>query len=423
MKRFWLCIAMASLVVFVLPVAKAGYKVMPNIEPIMLNESFWINKLSTPNQVILDDKEIAYFNQKVISSLPDTVYDLRQYPSQVSKEKLESLITVPKQPEGAEYINGQLATAEYYETLKAKCNKLAIGSVNAVQWAFTVNRANIRTYPTNDFVSSQSDDREFDNLQETAIDPVEPAIILHQSASKDWYYVQTYNYRGWLPAKDVAIAANRQEWLEYLDSKEFLTVTVHRLTIGDTVFAMGAKLPLAEDKKAVKLPVRSSKGELAFALAAAPADGQVVQGYLPYTRANIISQVFKLQGEPYGWGGMHNSWDCSSLVLDVYRSFGFKLPRNADEQEMAAGRNVKFSNDRAIQITSLEAGDAVYMPGHVMLYLGEHDGRQFVIHSLGGHNTAEGRIAVMRVVVSDLSIKNRSGKTFLNVLTTGKIFQ
>lgn len=423
MKKLRLLIVMVSLAFFALPVIAAEPYMMPNTTPSMINENFWIGKLQSPDQIIMDDKQIAVFNQKVVDSMPDTIYDLRQYPMKVPKEKLLSLIAVPKQPGDTEYINGQLATADYYKMLEAKCNKQAIAPITTVRWAFTVKRANVRTYPTNDFVADTSADREFDNLQETAIDPAEPVVILHQSASSDWYYVQAYNYRGWLPAEDLAIAANRQQWLEYLDSKEFLTVTARRLVIGDAVFAMGAKLPLDNSKKAVKLPVRGPKGELTFALTAQPSESQVVRGYLPYTRANILKQVFKLQGERYGWGGMHNSWDCSSLILDVYRSFGLKLPRNADEQEKAAGQAITFSGERANQIANLQPGDAVYMPGHVMMYLGEHDGQPYAIHSLGGYSTPHGRISVMHVVVSDLSIKNRSGKTFLNMLTTGKQFQ
>jgi hypothetical protein len=423
MQRLWLVVVMISLAFLALPVARAEIYMMPNVTAAMLSENFWIAKLQAPDQIIMNDKQIGDFNQKVIASLPDTVYDLRQYPNQLSKDKLLSLITVPKQPEDIEYVNGQPAAVTYYKALAAKCNKQAIAPVAAVRWAFTVKRTNIRTYPTNDFIADRSDDREFDNFQETAIDPAEPVIILHQSADSNWYYVQAYNYRGWLPAKELAIAANRQQWLEYLDSKEFLTVTARRLVIGDAVFAMGAKLPLASGKRAVRLPVRGLNGELTFTLTALPPASQVVPGYLHYTRANILKQVFKLQGERYGWGGMHNSWDCSSLILDVYRSFGLKLPRNADEQEKAAGYAIAFSSERTRQIRKLQAGDAVYMPGHVMMYLGEQDGQPYAIHSLGGHSTPQGRIAVMHVVVSDLSIKNRSGKTFLNTLTTGKQFQ
>lgn len=438
MKRMLLA-SMFVLVALVMSVASAEEnRVMPNVAPLMLNDNFWINKLQEPHQVILDSKQIAAFNQAVITRQSDTIYDLRQYPRQLPKEKLISLIAVPKPAEDTEYVDGQPASPDYYRALATECNINKIAPVTPVSFAFTVTRANIRTYPTADCLTSQRDDREFDMLQETAIDPAEPVIILHQSLHKDWYYVQTYNYRGWLPAGALAVAANRQEWLEYLDSTEFLTVTARKLIIGDNEFAMGAKLPLADSKisplfvkqvradgkYAVKLPVRGPQGELFFELAAVPDDKQVVRGYLPYTRANILSQVFKLQGQRYGWGGMHGSWDCSSLVLDVYRSFGFKLPRNADEQELTAGNSITFSgNDRGDQIKGLEPGAAVYMPGHVMIYLGEEDGRPYIIHALGGYGTGADRSTVMRVVVSDLSLTLRSGKTFLNALTTGKQFQ
>ena len=439
MKRLLVFVTMVTMAAFVWPVAAAeANRVMPNVAPMMLTENFWINKLQEPHKVILEYKQIAAFNQAVIDRLPNTVYDLRHYPSQLSKETLVSLIAVPKLNEDMAYVNGQLATDEYYRALAAECNIDTITPSTSVRLAFTVTRANIRTFPTNDLVTSQSDDSEFDLLQETAIDPAEPAVILHESLNKDWYYVQTYNYRGWLPAKVLAVAANHQEWLEYLDAADFLTVTARKITIGDNTFAMGSKLPLADSKVspllvkqvkadgkyAVRLPVRGPQGELVFELAAVPADNQVVCGYLPYTRANIIGQAFKLHGQRYGWGGMHDSWDCSSLVLDVYRSFGFKLPRNADEQEVTAGRTITFAgSDRVAHINGLEPGAAVYMPGHVMIYLGEQDGRPYSIHALGGHSTAEGRISVMQVVVSDLLLKTRSGKPFLNALTTGKQFQ
>lgn len=412
--------------------------VMPAVTPAMLHQEFWIDKLKEPDKVILDQQQIAAFNQQTIAKLPDKVYDLHKYPDYVSKADLLKLITLPEMPASVQYVNGQPATAAYYRALAAACNVAAINANTPVRYGFTVTRASIRTFPTADCVTSQPEDREFDNFQETAIDPAEAVIILHQNANNDWYFVQTYNYRGWLPAGAVAVTTSRQEWQQYQSTAEFLSVTARKLIVGDREFAMGAKLLLADNqssptlveqltaagKYAVRLPVRDPNGQLAFELAAVPADDQVVKGYLPYTRANIIRQVFKLQGERYGWGGMYGGWDCSSLVLDVYRSFGFKLPRNADEQELAAGRTVNFAgSDRINQLTDLEPGAAVYMPGHTMMYLGEQDGRPYTIHALGSHTTAAGRIAVMRVVVSDVSLKLRSGKTFLQALTTGKQFQ
>lgn len=442
MKRLFSSILLVLMLAVSLPsIAKGGNIItMPNITPEMQEEGFWISKLQDPDKLIMRQSEISQFNQAVVARLPDTVYDLHQYPGELKREALVPMIAVPKFPEKPKYINGQLASADYYSRLSEQSNINGIAPGTTMRYGFTVERVSIRTFPTDDCVTSQPDDREFDDLQETTLDPAEPVIILHQSLNKAWYYVQAYNYRGWLSAGSVAIAASRQEWLEYVDTAEFLTVIDSKLTIGDKQFAMGSKLPLADRKNspllvdrltangsyAVKLPVRGARGELAFELAQVAANDQVIKGYLPYTRSNIIRQAFKLQGERYGWGGMYGGWDCSALVLDVYRSFGLKLPRNADEQEMAAGRTVVLrgsAKERAEQIRSMEPGAGLYMPGHTTLYLGENEGRQFIIHAVAGYNTPAGRVPVMRVVVSDLNLTLRSGKQYLEAMTTGKPFQ
>jgi hypothetical protein len=78
--------------------------------------------------------------------------------------------------------------------------------------------------------------------------------------------------------------------------------------ISEMEFTMGTKLPLAKpdelpdlirDRRVyqnyvVKLPVRNGSGELEFVLAPIPISNDVTVGYLPYTRANIIRQAFKM---------------------------------------------------------------------------------------------------------------------------------
>lgn len=432
---FMIFVINASLV----PVVQASSDyAMANVLPAMREADFWLKNLKNPDEVIMNQSQIDSYNQAVRMKLPDLVYDLRRYPPTITKKELVRLIAIEdKLPDTPQYINGKLATAEYYRQLKALCNVNGIAAVTPVRYGFTVSRTSIRTLPTADCVTSQSNDREFDNMQETTLDPAEPVILLHTSTNKAWYYVQSYNYRGWISAKAVAIASSRQQWLEYIDAPEFVTVIDSKVIVGEQEFAMGAKLVLADRQLSpllidrittkgsyvVKLPARGSNGTLVFELVPVAKEG-LVKGYLPYTRANLIVQAFKLHGQRYGWGGMNGGWDCSSLVLDVYRSFGFKLPRNADEQEQAAGNTVNFTgSNRVSQLAGMDPGAALYMPGHAMLYLGEYAGRPYIIHALGGYNSANGRVPVMQVVVSDLSLTLRNGKKFIDALTSGKEFQ
>lgn len=89
-----------------------------------------------------------------------------------------------------------------------------------------------------------------------------------------------------------------------------------------------------------------------------------------------------LLGIPYRWGGTSpaEGFDCSGLVVYVYRRLGVRLPRTAAEQ---------FSVGRAVPRRALRPGDLVFFAGlsHVGLYLGH--GRLINATHTGGHVTIQ----------------------------------
>lgn len=405
---------------------------------------YWIDKLAAPDDIIMPEKEIEAYNRQVQRKLSDGVFDLRQYPSQLDRQTLTNFLGNNELPREEMYSNGVPVTADFYNSIKEQMNLQQVQDINTVRYGFAVKRTNIRTFPTSSGIYQSANDHEFDMFQETAINPAEPLLILHKSLQGDWFFVQTYNYRGWVPANNVAVAASRDEWLYYMNTASFLVVTGSKLQVTATrvdkeplIFEMGAKLPLADTKDkpmngfVIKLPVRDRNGGLCFEETIIPRSADVNIGYLPYTRANIIRQAFKFLGQPYGWGGLKDSVDCSSLTMDVYRSFGFNLPRNADQQEVDVGRVVRLSDNaakREEQLKSLQAGATLHMNGHVMLLLGQDEGKYYIIHSLGSYgdkNTPNSdgtlkRVEVMQVVVTNLDISRRNGKTFKESLTVAK---
>ena len=279
--------------------------------------------------------------------------------------------------------------------------------------------------------------------------PAEPVLILHRSTDGRWCFLQTYNYRAWARVDDVAVCP-RDTWLAYLNPQRFLVVTGSHVrlsadsynpALSELEFGMGDRLPLVSSAEtpavidglavaghyAVRLPVRGPSGGAGFKLALLPVSSDVATGYLPYTRAIVLRQVFKMEGERYGWGGMLNGRDCSSMIMDLFGSFGFRLPRNADEQAATAGRAVQFGGkpvDRQAQVEKLLPGALLYLPGHIMLYLGEDQGRGYVISDLGSYTSFAGDqprvVRVHRVAVSDLTIRRGNGKQWLEALETGK---
>ena len=120
-------------------------------------------------------------------------------------------------------------------------------------------------------------------------------------------------------------------------------------------------------------------------------------------------------------------------MADAYRTVGIELPRNADEQEeVYTGTAIDLSayegKDKLRVVNNLPIGSALFMPDHVMLYLGSKKGRPYIIHALGSYGAKDGsgeykRVAVMKVVVSDTFLTNRSGRTFQDIITTAQSFR
>ena len=179
---------------------------------------------------------------------------------------------------------------------------------------------------------------------------------------------------------------------------------------------MGTRLPFVEKTErhyAVTLPWRAPDGGLKFVTGYIRKEADVSVGFLPYTTRNFFQQVFKLEGHAYGWGDLFDGRDCSRLVMDIFSTFGFNMPRNSSRQAAfnPAGRKETLSlneKDKLGVLKSLEGRPALlYMPGHIMLYLGTVDGRVYAIHSAWAYRESgtigERTVMVGRVVVSDIA--------------------
>ena len=252
------------------------------------------------------------------------------------------------------------------------CNIEELKDLNNIKYGITIRKTVMRTFPTYDTVFKVGDNYEFDRFQETAVYPVEPLVILHKSVDNKWYFAQMYNYLAWIPEKDVAIC-NKEELFDYLKTEDFIVTTGKRVftnynplneQLSEVKFDMGIRIPLASIEEieediygqnptgnyVVKLPTRNNSGNVEFKLALIARNEEVSVGYLPYTRENIIVHAFKFLGERYGWGGMFNSRDCASLIMDVYRTMGIKLPRNSEEQgELAVGNFYEMPENMTIE--------------------------------------------------------------------------
>lgn len=405
------------------PVA-AGAAGITNYPP-LLNPAHWTAQNTNGDQLILDSKGVSAFNARVRSA-SRTVPDLINYPASMSGDALKTKIMDYSVLDDDLYLHGNKVSENYKDILRKQTNINAMPATARLRYGVTVRRTAVRALPTGEGLYYYAGDTDFDALQQTMLDPGEPVIVLHTSANGYFYYVQAVNYSGWVSKFNVALA-EKKDWLAFAKPEKFLVVTDAAYTLktaGENVlYQQGARLPVDSVQGNVYIvlaPVRASSGVLQKQRLFVPkASASVHYGYLPYTGNNIINAAFKFYGQPYGWGGLKNSVDCSSLVFNAYRTVGIILPRDADQQEQGAGTKHAMSGDdktRKQQINRLQPGTALYMDGHVLIYIGQINGEPYAIHALGSHY-ANGSRKVMRVVVSDLSLKRASGQTHLQALT------
>ncbi len=390
---------------------------IPGITDAMLESKFWLDRTPDLDKLIMYADEIGRYNRKSLREC-ETLKDLRVYPRLLAGTEVRTLIEkLSQRPKKTKYRDGKAVDAAYYEGLEQNLNLAGIPEVAHVRFGITAKRTEMRTFPTTDRVFDEPADYEFDRFMETALYPVEPLAILHESSDGKWLLAQAYNYLGWVAASDVA-QADRAALFEVLDGRNFLVVTgkrvftgfnPHEPDISELQLDMGVRVPLADRREipreingqhpagnyVVKLPIRNKQGQLEWRFGLVSRADEVHIGYLPLTRRNIITQAFKFIGQRYGWGGMFNTRDCSAFIMDNFRSMGIMLPRNAGEQgKQALGATHVIPETMSLEerkqlFDRLPPAIPVYMAGHAMLYLGKYQDDYYIIHDFAGFTTID----------------------------------
>lgn len=442
---FVLCLSAPASSCLASPADFAG---LPGVSAPMLRPEFWIARAASPQRVMLTPAEIGSFNRAINARMPQTVIDWDRFPDSVDGATLRRWLAADRMPRGAErYSDGERLTSAFYDQLEQNMNLAGLKDNAPVIWGFTVRRSDLRTFPTAEASSEDDESDEFDLFQETAVNIAEPVAVLHRSADRAWVFVQTYNYRGWLKEADVALSPTRLAWRTKLEPAAFLVITGSKVVpresaggkpVADWRAGMGTRLILLgmeQDGYAVELPQRDATGAVKWRRAWIHGKADVTAGYLPYTQANVIRQAFKMLGERYGWGGLQDGRDCSSFIMDIFRVFGIRGPRNADQQENVPGRHVELRGAASMAaryelLQRAEPGATLHMRNHVMLYLGQENGLHYAIHSLGGYGDASRpradgtlpRIETMRVVVGGLDVPLQSGRRFVEALSSFNVW-
>ena len=384
---------------------------VPLIRESMLSASYWVNRLDS-DTVRMDVQAIKQFNAASFS-VDKQLYNLSDFPQILSRDHVLALIDGVSRPASSTryHENGQVFGDSDYAELEIAVDRVSLPAEVSVQWGVVVERASMRSYPTFTRVLKSVDDRDLDRFQETGVFPGQRLALLHESADGQWWFAVNYHYAAWVPKKAVAVGEREQLEQWYGQSSHLMVTGASVYTnynpedarTSEVRLDMGVSLPLLSAKEVghnvhgqnpfasyiVSLPVRAQDGALEFVPALIGRGRDVSVGPLAYRPSQILRQAFKFLGERYGWGHDYNARDCTGFVGEVYKSLGILMPRNSGQQGTSdfAPTQTFAEGDHAARVKALKGlsvGDLIYIPGHVMMYIGEVDGEPYVIHDVTG---------------------------------------
>ncbi len=378
---------------------------------------FWIGQLPHPDKVILDEDRIRHLNSQNTHQknliFPSEDFNLT-YSGAWVKQTVAELHGFLEE-RGHYFEHGDPVTPEYLSTIYQQEQLEAIPPIITTRYALVVDYALQRLTPTHTTMLKSPDQTCFDRNQNAALDIGTPVAVLHESIDKQWYFVLSPTSYGWVRAEDIAFAT-RHAMIAYARSKEFI-ITIspkNALLIDgkyDNFVRMGVRLPALQTpdtEQRVTIPKRTDHGTLRLVTATIKRS-DTHKGYLPYTGRTIITQAFKYLNSPYGWGGMFSEVDCSKMIQAVFATTGIILPRNSKEQQYAGTGLIALQGDAHARTKQLiddvtPAGTFLYLPGHIMLYLGAYQGVPYIIHTVWGDQNGSAPIA--KTTVSPISFKD-----------------
>lgn len=301
--------------------------------------------------------------------------------------------------------------------------------------AITVGRSDLRALPTHSPLFN--DPRKagqgfpFDNLQHAALQANTPLHVTHMSRDGTWVFAETSLVYGWMPLADLAWVDDK--FAHSFQSGRYLTLTSDAVPLFDSEgiyrarAGIGTLLPLtgtSTTEHRVLLAVADQDRRAFLAEASVSTNhGEVFP--LSLTPWRLASLADIMMGQPYTWGESFSGRDCSATVRDLFAPFGLWLPRNSSKQARE-GRVIPLSEltspqrEKHLLAHGIPFLTLVRIPGHIMLYIGEHEGRAALLHTIWGVRTQtvwgrEGRWLIGKTVITTLEPGVEQAGFFLDI--------
>lgn len=317
--------------------------------------------------------------------------------------------------------NFQLLKKEFFQSMLESANFKKYATKNL--YGVTLKETNIRAFPTikpvlND-PSLAGEGFPFDYMQNSTIHANKPILISHYSKDKAWAFIFSSFTSGWIKVSEFVVIDKK--YTDTWQKAKQVRIIKEGVPIykqdGSYLFESKIGMMFAlidEDENFYTiLTVSSYNNSQPLYNKSKISKGIATKSVLTLNKTNLKNIINEVSKTNYGWGGMYEQRDCSSMLRDMYAPFGIWLPRNSYQQSLVGKVNSlsKFTNDKKIKFIKEKASPfktLLYKKGHIVLYVGTYEGEIVVFHNTWGVKTikdgVEGRVVIGRPIFSTLNL-------------------
>ncbi len=317
--------------------------------------------------------------------------------------------------------NLQPLEQSFFDTMLSNANFDTYATLNAK--AVTLKEVSLRSFPTIKPLlkdpSLAGEGFPFDYLQNSTVHANEPILVSHYSKDREWAYVFSNFASGWIKTNEFAILEKKH--IEAWQNAQQIAVTKEDEPIYDSEgnFLYKSKIGMmfaliSEDEETYTvLTVSSYKNLKPLFFKSKISKSIATKEIMKLDENNLIAVIKEVSKTNYGWGGMYEQRDCSSMLRDMFTPFGIWLPRNSFQQSkignvislsgLSDEEKLKVIKEKAVPFQTI-----LYKKGHVVLYVGTYNDEVIVFHNTWGIKTkkdgVEGRVVIGKSVFSSLNI-------------------
>ena len=355
-----------------------------------------------------NEYEKSYFSMWNIKKASQTLEDI-QWPFRyfdTTQSYGENLLPIKK-----EFLDEMYKESNFdeYSTLNKK--------------ALTLKYSNIRALPTTKPLLKDpklaGEGFPFDYLQNSSVNANTPIFVSHYSKDKQWVYIFSSFANGWLKSNEVVFIDDEYATL-WQNAKQILITKEGEPLFsisGESLFdtRIGMMFALIDEKinTYTILTVSAYKNSKPMFNMSTISKHIATKEILKLNETNLNKIVKEVSKTNYGWGGVYEQRDCSSMLMDMYVPFGIWLPRNSSNQSkmgevidlknLSDSDKIKIIKEKAVPFETL-----LYKKGHIVLYVGIYNNEVIVFHNTWGIKTKdgekEGRFIVGKAIFSTLRL-------------------